>query len=69
MNKMDFFSSNDSKNKHQKEEKNTMSGKNDLAKILIISAAIIIASVILAWAIRDGARYLGDAINAGLIHP
>ena len=46
----------------------TMSGKTDLAKSLIIAAAIIIASVILAWAIKDGARYLGNAIHAGLIH-
>jgi len=45
-----------------------MSDKNKVIRTVIISIAIIVASSILAWAIRDGARYLGDAINSGLFH-
>ena len=45
-----------------------MSDKNRIIRTAIISIAIIVASFILAWAIRDGARYIGDAINSGLIH-
>jgi hypothetical protein len=45
-----------------------MSDKNKIIRTVIISIAIIVASFILAGAIRDGARYMGDAINNGLFH-
>lgn len=44
-----------------------MSDKSkDLVKTIIFSAAIIIASLILAFAINKGARYIGDPIGNGL---
>ena len=45
-----------------------MSDKTSVIRTVILSIAIIVASLILAWAIRDGARYIGDAVNSGLFH-
>ncbi|MCL2678194.1 MAG: hypothetical protein FWE85_03975 [Clostridiales bacterium] len=41
-----------------------MQDKQALIKTVIIAAAIIAAAFIL----KDGLRYIGEAINAGLIH-
>jgi hypothetical protein len=43
-----------------------MSDKQGFIKTLIVFAAIIIASFVLAAAINKGSRYIGDAIGNGL---